>query len=219
MALSLHKAQEELSRLLSDLNGTRAEMEKEKATLQMEIWEFEQAIAAKKSALQNEVANLEERKAIAERPLDEKKREILSMEVRLEEQKKVLLGMAERTGEERSELVELKALLTDKESEVIQMEAVAAARLKKVQEAEEFNRKSTVDLGEKWRLFHAERQKFISEVAEKEKDLDLEKNALSKEKIWLEEQKQMLENEKKHIESKQETLRLAFEEARSKNLL
>lgn len=217
--LLLQKAQEELAQTLSSLNQAREGYEQERNRLETDLYAYENHVKETKAGLLRDILSLETRKREAEKPANERKQELLALETRIEEQKQVVTSMAQKVGEGKAELAAFKALLIDKESEVVRLETEIATRLNGLRDAESLNRKSTNDLALQWSEFHKNRAAFEEEKEKFGRELRLEQASVQKDKIWVEEQKKAMDEERKHIESQQETLRLAFVEARSKNLL
>src|SRR5258708_4892922 len=180
---------------------------------------FMEDCSKQKNELGNEVAALEARKKSELKPLNDNWVEIVKESQKLDAQKESQEETEKLNREWQSENVARAMVLSDRQMSIDEKFEAVLNREEALKRAEEMNAITTRELSEKWSAFNSFLEAESSKVEESRKEVINLMADVDKQREWLEGEKRAISDERKHLESQQVTLRLAFDEARTKGIL
>lgn len=211
--------QKEIDKRERSLRISQQDYTPEKQILQKDFDQFVQKITEKKSELLRELASLETRKEIALEPLDNIRQEIAEKESELAKTKRQAEAEKSIIAQKTEELLKTQKEADAVKKSLFEWSSNLDTLNKDLRQREIEIRKQEADVSLRSKTFEETQERECKEMAGKER-MVMEREQVAQAKIeevknqWTE-----LQKERQHLYSQQEDLRLAFEEARRRNLL
>ncbi len=203
---------------IKKMNKLNSEKEEKKREIEQEFLNFSEEVKRKRTKLEREVSSLESRRKDALKPIKALKLEaenrlkgIERQEETLEEERTELDNTRKQLVDKKEDLLDRKQLLDEREKAIVPKEQSNSLRA-------EFLKKSEDKLAEKWNDFNKKSTNKNSGFILRENRVSAREKALVIKKESLDNQEKELRKERLHIHSQQQTLKLAFDEARRKRL-